>query len=485
MARLLTEVILDGGVQNVNFFEGRLLTGRDLRDQLKAERRYDRRLGKAAGSGVIAGLEVSVFRDGSDNQPPEFDVTAGLAINEEGQTIELPHQERIQLARSLAEPEPEAGQFSTCGNPGDTLVPNGVGIYILLISPASGLREQAPAGGLKNKGVLACCGKRYDVEGASFRVQQLFVTELDAIAADTRAELLGGLLGATDLQSRSRLRNIVAHLCFGTEERVSFAENPFAADSGEAAFLHYGALDELRATGALTSCEVPLALFYWTFEGIGFLDMWAVRRRLVTTPVSSDWPSFSTNRRAAEGDARLIQFQQHLDRLIAESPAPALIEARRFFRYLPPAGFLPVQQTNTPGIDENTFFTGLTLGSGDHRGRCGSPITDLSLTFPPIDLESNEEIRRCEVRENRSPAPGESYPPYLFFADADLPFFSAGRPSIHVTDVLLGSGAALGNDTALVVEDLIGGIRIRCDANVRPETAKPETCFVSLEPPVP
>src|SRR4051794_21711622 len=98
MPRRLTEAILDGGVENINFFEGRLLTGRDLREQLRAERRYDRRLGKAIGAGVVWGFEVEVFRDGSDNQLPEINVAAGLAINTEGQTIELPQQERIQLA---------------------------------------------------------------------------------------------------------------------------------------------------------------------------------------------------------------------------------------------------------------------------------------------------------------------------------------------------------------------------------------------------
>jgi hypothetical protein len=57
---LFDRPILQGGIHQVNFFNGRLLTATDLRDEQAANRQQHRQLGQAAGSGVVYGLEVSM-----------------------------------------------------------------------------------------------------------------------------------------------------------------------------------------------------------------------------------------------------------------------------------------------------------------------------------------------------------------------------------------------------------------------------------------
>ncbi len=55
----LQQPILDGGIRSINFFNGRLLSARDLTREQSANREADRRLGQAIGEGIAYGLEVS------------------------------------------------------------------------------------------------------------------------------------------------------------------------------------------------------------------------------------------------------------------------------------------------------------------------------------------------------------------------------------------------------------------------------------------
>ena len=48
---LLTPVLT--GIRNINYFEGRLLTARDLREQEEANRERRWSLGKAIGAGIV------------------------------------------------------------------------------------------------------------------------------------------------------------------------------------------------------------------------------------------------------------------------------------------------------------------------------------------------------------------------------------------------------------------------------------------------
>ena len=79
MATQLLEPILTNGIRQTNFFNGRLLTATDLRDQQAANRRQHEQLGRALGAGIVSGLDV-VADNGLPNAPT-VRVGKGLAVN--------------------------------------------------------------------------------------------------------------------------------------------------------------------------------------------------------------------------------------------------------------------------------------------------------------------------------------------------------------------------------------------------------------------
>src|SRR2546421_3082779 len=92
----LLEPLLQGGIRNTNFFNGRLLSAEDLRTEQTAARRQRAQVGRAVGAGVVAGLEVS---RGDASAAASVNVAAGLALNETGQALELPTAMQVALVR--------------------------------------------------------------------------------------------------------------------------------------------------------------------------------------------------------------------------------------------------------------------------------------------------------------------------------------------------------------------------------------------------
>src|SRR4051812_11643064 len=95
----LQQPVLDSGIRSINFFNGRLLSARDLTREQSAHREADKRLGNAVGEGVAYGLEVtkaSPFKKDS----PAVSIEAGLAINRRGQTLALSARTDVALIRS-------------------------------------------------------------------------------------------------------------------------------------------------------------------------------------------------------------------------------------------------------------------------------------------------------------------------------------------------------------------------------------------------
>ena len=76
----LQQPILDGGIRSINFFNGRLLSARDLTREQTANREAERRLAQAIGEGVAYGLEVSKF-NASTQESHVVTVEPGLAIS--------------------------------------------------------------------------------------------------------------------------------------------------------------------------------------------------------------------------------------------------------------------------------------------------------------------------------------------------------------------------------------------------------------------
>ena len=125
----------------------------------------------------------------------------------------------------------------------------------------------------------------------------------------------------------------------------------------------HGLIDQLRAAKTITGCEVPLAVLYWTAtDGIVFVDMWTVRRPLVSRDLLEQWAPGAGRRRAIDGLAMFLQFQQQASDLI-QDPAinPLSVKVTDNFLYLPAAGFIPIGNVH-PGIgfDYLQFLSGRT-----------------------------------------------------------------------------------------------------------------------------
>jgi len=97
----LQQPVIDGGIRSINFFNGRMLTARDLTREQTANRETTRRLGQAVGDGVAYGLELSVSSV-STNEAPVVAVAAGLAVNRQGQTLWLRDQTDVALVRKAS-----------------------------------------------------------------------------------------------------------------------------------------------------------------------------------------------------------------------------------------------------------------------------------------------------------------------------------------------------------------------------------------------
>src|SRR5437870_2957541 len=98
----LQQPLLDGGIRSVNFFNGRLLTGKDLLRVDEARRLADWRLGEAIGEGIAFGLDVlenSVAAQKLDTPSAVLKVSAGLAINRNGQVLRLTTDTDVRLVR--------------------------------------------------------------------------------------------------------------------------------------------------------------------------------------------------------------------------------------------------------------------------------------------------------------------------------------------------------------------------------------------------
>jgi hypothetical protein len=217
-----------------------------------------------------------------------------------------------------------------------------------------------------------------------------------------------------ELVEKALLRNRIAYACFGTDAVADAIADPFGT-----AVTSYGLVDTLR-TQTMSDDEVPLAVIGWSIDdGIQFVDLWSVRRRLTRRAAEGDWIRIVSDRRRAEGEAMVLQFQQQIAEL-ANEPGADLVLATDRFEYLPPVGLLPLAVSVAGGIDSITFFDGLKPTDAVFvEGAKLDALVQESFAFPPIDLASDEAIRTYTVRENEQ-AGGKQ--PYLVFANGHLPY---------------------------------------------------------------
>ena len=440
MPEQLLTPILEDGVRHTHFFHGRLLSAEDLRVDQIASHRHQRQLGRAVGSGVVEGLWPAVVDHGSGAGPPTLSITRGLAVDSRGGTLELPRDLQLLLTREVTE-DRNAGLFDDCERLDTGILGVGDGLYLLVVGPASGYAQRAPKSGLGETSIEGC-GSRYEVEGVRFRLVRIDVASLTGVSQATRDLLTDQLLGATtgDLARLSRLRSVAAHLVFASEALDDFGADPFARIATEpqeprnSPLRQRGAVDDLRRLGRLSDCEVPLALLAWTLEGIQFLDRWSVRRRPGVDSPAAAWPTLGGGRAESEGEARFLQFQEHLDWLLGLHPAPSTVAADDHFRYLPPAGLLPTERAAGGNVDFRTFFGTRPWRRSDIEepefldAPCVRPLLESAQSYPATDLGESEMVwlYRPAVR-----AVGQQEPrtraPYLIFAGPHLPPWNTAR----------------------------------------------------------
>jgi hypothetical protein len=398
----LQQPLKDGGIRTVNFFNGRLLTGKDLSREQDARSQSDARLGLGLGSGVAFGLDVARDDTATQTAGPVVRVKAGLAVNRRGQALRLAQDTSIALARQFDVATLDC-TFARCEHlQGGTYVA-GAGVYILTLAPSETSEGRAPTNGLDPLNVR--CNTDANVEGLQFRLISL------------TPQLLAGLDLASGL-----FRNQIAYRCFGGGIQPAWIAALLTA-KGRSDDL----LDGLAKIG-LSDAEVPLAMLFMVGAAeIAFIDMWAVRRPL-NAPESGSLAGLVEPRRLAIGRAMFLQFQSQIADLSPPIGGLGGVTARSHFRYLPPVGVIPVaEEKDIADAQATKFFVGMRYrGPAFINGARVEGLVRESLCYPPIDTQLDEFVWLYRVRENRMAIELGSATPkprsYVVFASGHLPY---------------------------------------------------------------
>jgi hypothetical protein len=413
MASDLFKPVLNDRTRSPNFFNGRLLTGEAMSEEQDAQRAVNELLGQALGDGVAYGLQVEVASSLSTITKPVLNVKSGVAVNRRGELLLLASDTQVQLVRPAEDVPSPATIFRAC-----TPVTNGTyvadaGVYLLTICSVRAGNGMASVYGLGD--APSGCNVKDMIDAVEFRLLELPVDK-------------------ATLGNENRLRNAVAYQCFGVDHGGDAARDPLGVLAAPATLL-----DDLRAT-TLTDCDIPLAILYWTATGgIRFVDVWSVRRRLThTRTAAARFPLFGETQRAT-AEAMLLQFEEQIAAMSAAGQINAAVQGRSFFRYLPPAGLLPLASAGRPGIDPQQFFTGKTTRGPLHFG--GSALRSLletSRDFAPIDLDSGELVWLYFVVENLLAANAGVNPnrprAVVAFATGHMPFLANARYDLSLWD---------------------------------------------------
>jgi hypothetical protein len=438
----LNEPILEGGLRRIPFFNGRVLTAEDLETEQAANAAERRRLGRALGSGVLEGLFVE---RGPEASSRTVSVGAGRALGPSGQVIELPTDVELSIVSEIdrADTAGTRGRFADC-SARDIVITSGTGPYVLFVEPATGTRGRTPRARLSGDGAAAECGAQYRLEGAALRLVPLdpgdaaLVPESVRDPIQERRDQVEDTLEEGEAPAStavSVLRNLWAHVCLGTPGARTEAADLYDALRGAAQGEGAGRLrpvDVLRRNRpSLSGHAVPLGLLYWARDRILFVDNWSVRRRVHRDPFrpaseapGAHRPPPATDRRRAEGEAALYQFQDHLASLLGADPEPSAlerIEALSFFSFLPAAGLVPIRADEADTI-RPPFFRGLTYRPPVFLdGRRVGSLLSRSVLHAGLDLSDQEMLWTYRVRENEQPPRGDRVR-YLLFTGPALPF---------------------------------------------------------------
>jgi hypothetical protein len=332
---------------------------------------------------------------------PVVTVSAGLAVSRAGTAIELPADIDVALYRdaSAAPAGAEPGNlFADCQLAAPGTYTAGAGVYLLTVAPGEQAEGRAQVNGLGNAD--APCNVALEAEALAFRLIRLSIPH-------------------DELVEKALLRNRIAYACFGTDALAGVVADPFGTPVTK-----YGLLDTLR-TQTLSDDEVPLATIGWSIDdGIQFIDLWSVRRRMTRRSPEGEWASLVSDRRRAEGEAMFLQFQAQINEIVT-LPSPEHVSVNDAFDRLPPIGMLPIAGGSRPGLDLPTFFAGATTrGPAFIEGARLEALVRSALAFAPIKPASDELIWLYEVHENRDSRVWTTTVggPYVVFTSGYVPY---------------------------------------------------------------
>lgn len=459
------ETILDDGIADAHFFNGRMLTAEALRSMRDANRLQHRQLATAIGEGVVHGLRVSQV--GEPASPPDGEagpqlrITPGLAFNRLGEATALMQPVDLALTEQIVDAPVEAGLFAECQPPSAF---TNFGIYLLTVMPASGFTGFAPMVEIGG-GVGTGCGRAFTVEGAKFRVFELPLAGLDATPLQTELSPLLQVIGAqiikysnagdtTITKEMFRYRSSIAHYLLGSDIRAARSEDPLGAGADP----QPGPIERLRQgpEPVLLDCEVPLAILHWSRRGIEFVDEWAVRRMRTAPSPTGATASLVAERRRGEALASVLQFQRQLDDIMNERTEEQLlaVNAVEYFRYLPSGGLFPRGLGGKKG-----FSVGVFLRDVLHRPleppTDGSPppvperlnttaeflpdealpgLLMSALDYAPLDLVDSDDWRGVEmiwlftvIANQRAFEKDVQVAPYVVFTAPHVPYTNQAR----------------------------------------------------------
>lgn len=308
------------GLRAPHYTNGRLLTAEDLQQEQRTELARLAQLGQAAGYGIVEGFDVTAAAGGT-----ALRVGAGLGLNRKGQIVHLAaagSEGSLTLpVNPVASAEPtgcRSGRFEACtGAEGEPAPITAAGAYLLTAAPLARLEGFVPRKACDGTGT-STCANQWEIEGVEFKI-----ILLPEYQPPTGSRV-------------NRNRNLLAHWFYGSDEIVTLMRDPLHFDDSYTGFDRIAAAD-------FTSCDLPLAVFFWSGRQIAFVDQWAVRRRLVHPYPAPKWGANLSDQRQAEGQARFLQFQQQVvDLQAASGPQTDTLRAIDHFGYLPPVGILPV-----------------------------------------------------------------------------------------------------------------------------------------------
>jgi hypothetical protein len=328
-ARLLAAgaLAIDTRRSRPRYFDGRFLAARDLTADQEYLLTRTTDLGRAAGAGVVEGLEVT-----RGARATEVAIRAGLGISPSGTSVILASDVVVDLL-SLRNAE--------------------------LLDAQLGLRRKSTYASRVRSGAFVLCLRPVEY------------------TANPRRGYPTSLEG----ERVSEDHDIV--------EATAITLVPWPSSGGDADALRSALVREVfveqRARG-LRADLVPLAIVYLDGVSVRWLDMHLVRRSL--SAESDDLLGLGRAARSVRM-AHVQQYREHLRDVLARTGTRSLNAADQF-EVLPPVGELPAQALNRSEFTESFFPATLEVDLSIIPDDELPLLVEESLMLPPLDLTADE-----------------------------------------------------------------------------------------------